>query len=619
MPTKKPTPKLPDTITWSMSTNLANMGIEGLMTALDHNTTSRLPFSGNYQLSDNNTKITVPYSQVKDLGRIFFKYIVDTYGPYSFYDVNLLPFNNQLEDWQNNKFQDFSQEDFNDLIKFYKHPFATLSSNSFVNTGYPDLLSRNLTKINPTITIKNLKENYFKKLSKGNYYKNHYDSLMKVIPKLTAELIAFLDFLSQPEIRYVLLSHYLTYMIPSNAFTSLTFTSNTKVKQCVNFEKNYNINLIDNPNNDKQKDTLAYYLTHPAKSSNYRCANCDAIISKSSAHRLTILGDLGYDDSKKPSNNWTDIPTDNFLCPKCTLLYTFIAIGMTYNYNHQGIFINNNFNLKTLHETNNKLRITMHKEIKDATRANPHISMHYLLSSIFEQSKQDLQKYNMDSVEIITHQNNASEGHYNSQIITTLDSKIITNLKNTIITNHKSGESTNRLDALQHQSLPNFKGETQYYLYDHVIDHILHHQSIDDILLTTLKFKAAQADNLYVTSFTISNLIYINLVIKNYLRGDFMSNQEKQQLLNTASDYGNQLHRVFQAASNAKKANQLAYQLLRDIKNNNVNRFITTLIKVYASNNQRLPQILIDHMANTELFKDIATAYTAGLIQTRTD
>lgn len=261
----------------------------------------------------------------------------------------------------------------------------------------------------------------------------------------------------------------------------------------------------------------------------------------------------------------------------------------------------------------------MHKKIKDATRANPHISMHYLLSSIFEQSKQDLQKYNMDSVEIITHQNNASEGHYNSQIITTLDSKIITNLKNTIITNHKSGESTNRLDALQHQSLPNFKGETQYYLYDHVIDHILHHQSIDDILLTTLKFKAAQTDNLYVTSFTISNLIYINLVIKNYLRGDFMSNQEKQQLLNTASNYGNQLHRVFQAASNAKKANQLAYQLLRDIKNNNVNRFITTLIKVYASNNQRLPQILIDHMANTELFKDIATAYTAGLIQTRTD
>lgn len=65
---------------------------------------------------------------------------------------------------------------------------------------------------------------------------------------------------------------------------------------------------------------------------------------------------------------------------------------------------------------------------------------------------------------------------------------------------------------------------------------------------------------------------------------------------------------------NENKAKTLAYKMLEAIRANSTDRFMELLLNAYLYLDKTVPKIFIETKSNTEVFKEYAFAFIAGLI-----
>lgn len=519
-----------------------------------------------FQHSEDDFKLTNQFVEfdldvLENFEEKYFNYFIDKYEKLlSWYKIT--SYEDMIFYHENSNLENFQEKDLeilNDHIKNVKHYLKSAS----YKAAYP-LIGTDFDPIERSKEINTIK------LKKKEKIEDKHEDIQKVFNQLKA----IIDFCKRSVSRKYLAGKNVIYTIIRNAWEGVCFLyRQTKEKDMYIDYKKYFV------------EPVGEYIQDDKKNYKYDCFVCDRKI-KNLNNDLSFLNNIGFDVSRKPSHVW-NFNNDVAVCPICKLVYSCVPAGITYVYD-QGIFINENTNLKNMTSTNNRIK----SEILQETQFNKDLTYRSLINAIHEQANQGA-KYELQDIQVIKYEN----GQYRFSIL----SRKVLNIIN---------QSRTELDSIINSV---FKEVNTYFsIYDLVIDRILNSQNLFTLIHKLLVYKLSSPKNCRFSIQQVIKVLNINLKIMEGM--GYVENINKD-IIKQANSSGYYLRTEYKNRGAKDKLNGISYRFLNALKTNNKNMFMDTLLNCYLYVQKTVPNIFLSALKDEEQFKTIGYAFVAGLIE----
>lgn len=567
------------TIDFKLGSWLENASIVGL--------TRILPKS-KYKI-DNNV-LHVDTNVLDSFADYYFKFFINTYGFGTRYQ-RILNIKDKLLDWQDNNFKDFNENDlaqlldwFNDALLYFVKQKSVIKVIDTINSNFDVIAeTKNCNKLIQTLKKKN------------ELNKNH-DEAIETLKLLITKLLPIFTYFDAPEAHKLFPATNLSYQIIRNAWDGISFLSRNK-------KSNYHDLYEDFQ--DYFANSVKKYLTDNHDKDKYICANCGLPIgSHDKLFGYSFLTGMGFDLKRKSSNAW-NFEATSYLCPICRLLYTCVSAGFTYNFTHQGIFINSDSSIDELKAVNDKVLLAMTITLTKKSTTTPYQAF----TSIFQDKAIESEKYVLANVQVVSYDGSNDNDIYTFRVIPVVASEVLK-----YAAEHTFSNGSSMLDTLYAAGIKEFKGQNYYNIFSVVVDKLLNGTNLTSLIHDLLLLKATNADGCYYSVFQIVCLIRMNSQLINKIlqkKGEQM--QVTEEKLSKMRSCGAIIREEY-AKFNENKSQALAYHMLDALRANNVKRFMDLLLNAYLYLNKIVPRTFIDSQTNIQVFEQYGYAFVAGLI-----
>lgn len=567
------------TIDFELSSWLENAGIVGL--------TRILPKS-KYEIDGNVLHVSI--DALDDFADYYFKFFIDTYSFNTRYQ-RILNMKSKLLDWQDNNFKDFNENDLAQLLDWFNNVLLySVKQKSVIKVI--DTINSNFDVIAETKNCNKL----IRTLKKKNELNKNHDEAIETLKLLITKLLPIFTYFDAPEARKLFPATNLSYQIIRNAWDGVSFLSRNK-------KSNYHDLYEDFQ--DYFANSVKKYLTDNHDKDKYICANCGLSIgSHDKLFGYSFLTGMGFDLKRKSSNAW-DFEATSYLCPICRLLYTCVSAGFTYNFTHQGIFINSDSSIDELKAVNDKALLAMTIALTKKSTTTPYQAF----TSIFQDKAIESEKYVLANVQVVSYDESNDNGIYTFRVIPVVASEVLK-----YAAEHTFSNGSSMLDTLYAAGIKGFKGQNYYNIFSTVVDKLLNGTNLTSLIHDLLLFKATNTDGCYYSVFQIICLIRMNSQLINKIlqkKGEQM--QVTEEKLSKMRSCGAIIREEY-AKFNENKSQALAYHMLDALRANNVKRFMDLLLNTYLYLDKVVPRTFIDSQTNIQVFEQYGYAFVAGLI-----
>ncbi|NRO20556.1 hypothetical protein IMAU60211_00854 [Lactobacillus helveticus] len=569
------------TIDFRINSWLENAGIVGLTRILKANSRYRR----SYKEKENTLEV---YPKVFDnFSDLYFNFFIKNYGQATRY-WRIVSEENFLKSLKENGFKDFDNKKlkeltdwFDNVLKYSVNSASYKKVIKFINSDYD--IKAEVKDCNKKIRT----------LNKKNFLTKSPEEAKEILQELINQLLKAIEYFSTDQARKYFPAKTLSYTVINKAWNGVSFL-NPQAK---------NLDFYD----DYQNYFVApvqKYLQEDHSKDKYICSTCGRPI-KRLEYSYGFLNDMGYDLNRKTSNAW-NFKNDLYICPVCQFLYSLVPAGFTYNMASQGIFINENSSIRNLQGKNDATFNSMMRDIRSNTQTSPYRAF----SAAFRVAEASGQNAALANIQLITYNND----HYNFQIIPIVASKVLIKAVEKKYTVKQTGEVKSYLANLYNAGISNFRGAGYYSILDNVLNCLFNNTNLFSIIQELELLKVGNTAGCYYNTFQIMTVIRMNGWFLNelhkYRRSENPMKVEEDKLTKAR---GCGMH-VRMGYDNENKAKTLAYKMLEAIRANSTDRFMELLLNAYLYLDKTVPKIFIETQSNTEVFKEYAFAFIAGLI-----
>lgn len=569
------------TIDFRINSWLENAGIVGLTRILKANPRYR----GSYKEKENTLEVDPKvFDNFSDL---YFNFFIKNYGQATRY-WRIVSEENFLKSLKENGFKDFDNKKlkeltdwFDNVLKYSVNSASYKKVIKFINSDYD--IKAEVKDCNKKIRT----------LNKKNFLTKSPEEAKEILQELIKQLLKAIEYFSTDQARKYFPAKTLSYTVINKAWNGVSFL-NPQAK---------NLDFYD----DYQNYFVApvqKYLQEDHSKDKYICSTCGRPI-KRLEYSYGFLNDMGYDLNRKTSNAW-NFKNDLYICPVCQFLYSLVPAGFTYNMASQGIFINENSSIRNLQGKNDATFNSMMRDIRSNTQTSPYRAF----SAAFRDAEASGQNAALANIQLITYNND----HYNFQIIPIVASKVLIKAVEKKYTVKQTGEVKSYLANLYNAGISNFRGAGYYSILDNVLNCLFNNTNLFSIIQELELLKVGNTAGCYYNTFQIMTVIRMNGWFLNelhkYRRSENPMKVEEDKLTKAR---GCGMH-VRMGYDNENKAKTLAYKMLEAIRANSTDRFMELLLNAYLYLDKTVPKIFIETQSNTEVFKEYAFAFIAGLI-----
>lgn len=569
------------TIDFRINSWLENAGIVGLTRILKANPRYR----GSCKEKENTLEVDPKvFDNFSDL---YFNFFIKNYGQATRY-WRIVSEENFLKSLKENGFKDFDNKKlkeltdwFDNVLKYSVNSASYKKVIKFINSDYD--IKAEVKDCNKKIRT----------LNKKNFLTESPEEAKEILQELINQLLKAIEYFSTDQARKYFPAKTLSYTVINKAWNGVSFL-NPQAK---------NLDFYD----DYQNYFVApvqKYLQEDHSKDKYICSTCGRPI-KRLEYSYGFLNDMGYDLNRKTSNAW-NFKNDLYICPVCQFLYSLVPAGFTYNMASQGIFINENSSIRNLQGKNDATFNSMMRDIRSNTQTSPYRAF----SAAFRDAEASGQNAALANIQLITYNND----HYNFQIIPIVASKVLIKAVEKKYTVKQTGEVKSYLANLYNAGISNFRGAGYYSILDNVLNCLFNNTNLFSIIQELELLKVGNTAGCYYNTFQIMTVIRMNGWFLNelhkYRRSENPMKVEEDKLTKAR---GCGMH-VRMGYDNENKAKTLAYKMLEAIRANSTDRFMELLLNAYLYLDKTVPKIFIETQSNTEVFKEYAFAFIAGLI-----
>lgn len=569
------------TIDFRINSWLENAGIVGLTRILKANPRYR----GSYKEKENTLEVDPKvFDNFSDL---YFNFFIKNYGQATRY-WRIVSEENFLKSLKENGFKDFDNKKlkeltdwFDNVLKYSVNSASYKKVIKFINSDYD--IKAEVKDCNKKIRT----------LNKKNFLTESPEEAKEILQELINQLLKAIEYFSTDQARKYFPAKTLSYTVINKAWNGVSFL-NPQAK---------NLDFYD----DYQNYFVApvqKYLQEDHSKDKYICSTCGRPI-KRLEYSYGFLNDMGYDLNRKTSNAW-NFKNDLYICPVCQFLYSLVPAGFTYNMASQGIFINENSSIRNLQGKNDATFNSMMRDIRSNTQTSPYRAF----SAAFRDAEASGQNAALANIQLITYNND----HYNFQIIPIVASKVLIKAVEKKYTVKQTGEVKSYLANLYNAGISNFRDAGYYSILDNVLNCLFNNTNLFSIIQELELLKVGNTAGCYYNTFQIMTVIRMNGWFLNelhkYRRSENPMKVEEDKLTKAR---GCGMH-VRMGYDNENKAKTLAYKMLEAIRANSTDRFMELLLNAYLYLDKTVPKIFIETQSNTEVFKEYAFAFIAGLI-----
>lgn len=569
------------TIDFRINSWLENAGIVGLTRILKANPR----YQKSYKEKENTLEVDPKvFDNFSDL---YFNFFIKNYGQATRY-WRIVSEENFLKSLKDNGFKDFDNKRlkeltdwFDNVLKYSVNSASYKKVIKFINSDYD--IKAEVKDCNKKIRT----------LNKKNFLTKSPEEAKEILQELINQLLKAIEYFSTDQARKYFPAKTLSYTVINKAWNGVSFL-NPQAK---------NLDFYD----DYQNYFVApvqKYLQEDHSKDKYICSTCGRPI-KRLEYSYGFLNDMGYDLNRKTSNAW-NFKNDLYICPVCQFLYSLVPAGFTYNMASQGIFINENSSIRNLQGKNDATFNSMIRDIRSNTQTSPYRAF----SAAFRDAEVSGQNAALANIQLITYNND----HYNFQIIPIVASKVLIKAVEKKYTVKQTGEVKSYLANLYNAGISNFRGAGYYSILDNVLNCLFNNTNLFRIIQELELLKVGNTAGCYYNTFQIMTVIRMNGWFLNelhkYRRSENAMKVEEDKLTKAR---GCGMH-VRMGYDNENKAKTLAYKMLEAIRANSTDRFMELLLNAYLYLDKTVPKIFIETQSNTEVFKEYAFAFIAGLI-----
>ena len=569
------------TIDFRINSWLENAGIVGLTRILKANTRYRKSYKEKENTLEVDPKVFDNFSD------LYFNFFIKNYGQATRY-WRIVSEENFLKSLKDNGFKDFDNKRlkeltdwFDNVLKYSVNSASYKKVIKFINSDYD--IKAEVKDCNKKIRT----------LNKKNFLTKSPEEAKEILQELINQLLKAIEYFSTDQARKYFPAKTLSYTVINKAWNGVSFL-NPQAK---------NLDFYD----DYQNYFVApvqKYLQEDHSKDKYICSTCGRPI-KRLEYSYGFLNDMGYDLNRKTSNAW-NFKNDLYICPVCQFLYSLVPAGFTYNMASQGIFINENSSIRNLQGKNDATFNSMIRDIRSNTQTSPYRAF----SAAFRDAEVSGQNAALANIQLITYNND----HYNFQIIPIVASKVLIKAVEKKYTVKQTGEVKSYLANLYNAGISNFRGAEYYSILDNVLNCLFNNTNLFRIIQELELLKVGNTAGCYYNTFQIMTVIRMNGWFLNelhkYRRSENAMKVEEDKLTKAR---GCGMH-VRMGYDNENKAKTLAYKMLEAIRANSTDRFMELLLNAYLYLDKTVPKIFIETQSNTEVFKEYAFAFIAGLI-----
>lgn len=569
------------TIDFRINSWLENAGIVGLTRILKANPRYRSSYKEKENTLEVDPKVFDNFSD------LYFNFFIKNSGQATRY-WRIVSEENFLKSLKENGFKDFDNKKlkeltdwFDNVLKYSVNSASYKKVIKFINSDYD--IKAEVKDCNKKIRT----------LNKKNFLTKSPEEAKEILQELINQLLKAIEYFSTDQARKYFPAKILSYTVINKAWNGVSFL-NPQAK---------NLDFYD----DYQNYFVApvqKYLQEDHSKDKYICSTCGRPI-KRLEYSYGFLNDMGYDLNRKTSNAW-NFKNDLYICPVCQFLYSLVPAGFTYNMASQGIFINENSSIRNLQGKNDATFNSMMRDIRN----NPQTSPYRAFSAAFRDAEASGQNAALANIQLITYNND----HYNFQIIPIVASKVLIKAVEKKYTVKQTGEVKSYLANLYNAGISNFRGAGYYSILDNVLNCLFNNTNLFSIIQELELLKVGNTAGCYYNTFQIMTVIRMNGWFLNelhkYRRSENAMKVEEDKLTKAR---GCGMH-VRMGYDNENKAKTLAYKMLEAIRANSTDRFMELLLNAYLYLDKTVPKIFIETQSNTEVFKEYAFAFIAGLI-----
>lgn len=569
------------TIDFRINSWLENAGIVGLTRILKANPRYRSSYKEKENTLEVDPKVFDNFSD------LYFNFFIKNYGQATRY-WRIVSEENFLKSLKENGFKDFDNKKlkeltdwFDNVLKYSVNSASYKKVIKFINSDYD--IKAEVKDCNKKIRT----------LNKKNFLTKSPEEAKEILQELINQLLKAIEYFSTDQARKYFPAKILSYTVINKAWNGVSFL-NPQAK---------NLDFYD----DYQNYFVApvqKYLQEDHSKDKYICSTCGRPI-KRLEYSYGFLNDMGYDLNRKTSNAW-NFKNDLYICPVCQFLYSLVPAGFTYNMASQGIFINENSSIRNLQGKNDATFNSMMRDIRSNTQTSPYRAF----SAAFRDAEASGQNAALANIQLITYNND----HYNFQIIPIVASKVLIKAVEKKYTVKQTGEVKSYLANLYNAGISNFRGAGYYSILDNVLNCLFNNTNLFRIIQELELLKVGNTTGCYYNTFQIMTVIRMNGWFLNelhkYRRSENVMKVEEDKLTKAR---GCGMH-VRMGYDNENKAKTLAYKMLEAIRANSTDRFMELLLNAYLYLDKTVPKIFIETQSNTEVFKEYAFAFIAGLI-----
>lgn len=569
------------TIDFRINSWLENAGIVGLTRILKANPRYRSSYKEKENTLEVDPKVFDNFSD------LYFNFFIKNYGQATRY-WRIVSEENFLKSLKDNGFKDFDNKRlkeltdwFDNVLKYSVNSASYKKVIKFINSDYD--IKAEVKDCNKKIRT----------LNKKNFLTKSPEEAKEILQELINQLLKAIEYFSTDQARKYFPAKILSYTVINKAWNGVSFL-NPQAK---------NLDFYD----DYQNYFVApvqKYLQEDHSKDKYICSTCGRPI-KRLEYSYGFLNDMGYDLNRKTSNAW-NFKNDLYICPVCQFLYSLVPAGFTYNMASQGIFINENSSIRNLQGKNDATFNSMMRDIRSNTQTSPYRAF----SAAFRDAEVSGQNAALANIQLITYNND----HYNFQIIPIVASKVLIKAVEKKYTVKQTGEVKSYLANLYNAGISNFRGAGYYSILDNVLNCLFNNTNLFSIIQELELLKVGNTAGCYYNTFQIMTVIRMNGWFLNelhkYRRSENAMKVEEDKLTKAR---GCGMH-VRMGYDNENKAKTLAYKMLEAIRANSTDRFMELLLNAYLYLDKTVPKIFIETQSNTEVFKEYAFAFIAGLI-----
>jgi CRISPR-associated protein Cst1 len=517
---------------------------------------------GEDNIKVNKQSVEVPLKCFENFEENYFNYFSSKYKKQSSL-TKIIAYETTLEHFENSGFEDFTEDNFNDLKKYLTTVLKKGESNSY--KAVYDLFPKAdevMLLINDALKLEKLKKNEFI---------SQHEVVIDRVKKCYEKLSKIFAYYKQPEINKYLSAKIQIYSVINKGYNDVSFLNRQESKGDF-YEKYHNYfvkPIFEYLEEDHSKNTMA-------------CTNCNRPI-KNGNISYGFITQAGFDSNRKLSNSW-DFINDLAMCPICRLLYTCIPAGFTYVFDN-GIFVNDNHSVQRLVKVNNGISGNVLTFNEKHTQTN---NTYAALIQSLQEAFHVQQKQELNDIQVVRYE----QGVYNFNLLSKVTLNAIAN-------------SESRISELFNAYY--LVNKEYHYVYQEVIDCLMNNRNLYSLINQILYYKSTGSVN-RISAWQLIDMIEINNNILKEMGSVRKFTKDELEKIRISGYW------FKKGYSNDSKPKTISYHLQNALRANDKYRFMDVLLNAYSYLNTSVPKFFSDIFIDDDQFKTIGYSFVTGIV-----